>query len=71
MSELFRRLIAIDMLLLCDESECIEISNRLGWLSAAALTFWLLRHGGVHFPWSAPCVNMNMSSVHHMRHEVC
>jgi len=39
MIELFRRLIAIAMLLLCGESECIEISHRLGWLSAAALTF--------------------------------
>ncbi len=64
-------LIAIAMLLCYGEPECIEISARLGWQLAAALTFSLLLQGGVHFLWSAPCSNMNMSNVHRMRHEVC
>lgn len=71
MIELFRMLIAIAMMLLCSESEYKEISARLDWLSAAALTFSLLSQGEVHLSWSAPCSNMNMSSVHRMRHEVC
>ena len=71
MIELLSMLIVIAMLLLCDEPECIEISNRLGCLPAAALTFSLLSHGEVHLSWSAPCSDMNMSSVHRMRHAVC
>ncbi len=42
-------LIAIAMLLFCGEPERIEISARLGCLSAAALTFSFLLHGGVLF----------------------
>ena len=64
-------LIVIAILLLCDESECKEIFARLGCLSAAALTFSLLPHGGAHLSWSVPCSNMNMSSVHRMRQAVC
>ncbi len=64
-------LIAIAVLLCYDEPECIEISGRLGCLPAAELTLLLLLHGGVHFPWSAPHNNMNISSVHRMRHAVC
>ena len=71
MIELFRMLIAVVMLLFCDEPECSEISTRLDCLSAAALTFSLLSHGGVHFQWSVPYSNMNTSSVHRMRDEVC
>jgi len=61
-------LIAFVMLLLCGESERIEISTRLGRLLAAALTFLLLPQGGVDFPWSVLYSNMNMSSAHRMRH---
>jgi hypothetical protein len=61
-------LIAIVMLLLCGESQRIEISTRLGRLLAAALTFSLLPQPGVDFPWSVPHSNMNMSRVHRMRH---
>jgi len=64
-------LIAFVMLLLCDESECIEMFARLGLLSAAALTSSLLSQGEVHLSWSVPYSNMNMSSVHRMRHAVC
>ncbi len=63
-------LIAIAMLLCYDEPECIEISARLRQLPAA-LTFSLLPHGGVHFLWSAPYSNMNITSVHRLRHAVC
>ena len=71
MIDLLIMLIAIVMLLLCRESECIEISACLGWLSAAALTFLLLSHGGVRFSWSAPYSNMNAVPAHRMRHAVC
>ncbi len=64
-------LIVVDVLLFCDEPESREISARLGRLPAAALTFSLLPQGGVHFPWSVPYSNMNISSAHRMRHAVC
>ncbi len=71
MIDLLSMLIAIAMLLLCGELECKEISARLGRLPAAALTFSLLPQGGVHFPWSVPYSNMNISSAHRMRDAVC
>ena len=54
-------LICIVMLLHCGEPERIEISARFGRLLAAALTFSLLLHGGVHFPGSVLNSNMNIS----------
>jgi hypothetical protein len=49
MVELLSMLITIAMLLDCGESECSEISIRLGRLAAAALTFSHLLHEGVLF----------------------
>jgi hypothetical protein len=42
-------LVAFVVLLLCGQLECKEISVCLGRLLAAALTFSLLLHRGVHF----------------------